>query len=243
MADHPDSPLASNAGLRWAIGLVEPLLPPELRIQQELELGELCALNPAFAAAFFAGVCSDMVLTLPAADPWRHLSARIDTPTGTLTRGDRPPDTTGAVLPDGTTFGNLASVADIIEPVFNDHLIDVAVAAIAEPLAPEAAALIAFSADGWEQAVGAANAIHLTATDSNSDSGGVVLYRVGTTAVRWCVHRRRSYITADDAWPVESAWNWAWRAGKVAVGKPWAEADIEIALAQEQIIDNSVENL
>lgn len=242
---HPTSKNPADISARWAITLVEPLLSVRRRIVAEDDMAALCRSKPAWATAFLGGVLADLVRSLPDDDPWRALSARI----GTLSTGDSPPQQTGAVRADGRVFGTWHDAEDLVGLVFATPEIDVALAAVAEPLSPAAAAVLAISAAGWEAAARALRATHALAVPAEQDLppevsypeqwragvSGRELYEVGTTALHWALFRRRSYGYTDDPWPVESCFRWGWRADQIVAGLDWPREEIEPTITAERV--------
>lgn len=221
----------------WAVSLVEPLLSLRRRNALERSLQLLCRARPAWAAIWLPGTIADIVLTLPAADDWRNLSARVVRAEGQdLLRhgGADHPDTTGAAGPGGRAFGTWRDSADLARPLFTAVAQDSALAALDEPLSAASAALLAFCADGWD--AGRAAVMALAAAEGGPDA----VYRIGVPALLWAVHRRRAYLGPEDMWPVESSFVWSFRAEQVESGLDWDVEDMRRAISQESVTEQDV---
>jgi len=221
----------------WAVSLVEPLLSLRRRNALERSLQLLCQARPGWAAIWLPGTIADIVLTLPAADDWRNLSARVVRAEGQdLLRhgGAEPPDTTGATGPGGRAFGTWRDSADLARPLFTAVAQDSALAALDEPLSAASAALLAFCADGWD--AGRAAVVALAADEGDPDA----VYRIGVPALLWAVHRRRAYLGPEDMWPVESSFVWSFRAEQVESGLDWDVKDMRRAIAQESVTEQDM---
>jgi len=193
-----------EVAVRWAVALTEPLLSTRARVAADDAMRDRCRRHPEWAATLFGGVLADVLTTLPPDDPWRHLSARV----GGIGIGTPPAAEpgTGAWLrnPEGRwqPFGTWRDAADLTGavPAAADLRADPAVAALAEPLEPAAAALLAFAARGRTESSDAVAAL---------GPHGAVVFTAGADALRWAVHRRRSYRGPGDLWPVEALTEWA----------------------------------
>ena len=100
----------------WAVSLVEPLLSLRRRSSPGAFPAAAVPARPAWAAIWLPGTIADIVLTLPAADAWRNLSARVVRTEGQdLLRhgGAEPPETTGATGPGGRAFGTWQDSEDL----------------------------------------------------------------------------------------------------------------------------------
>jgi len=96
--------------------LVEPLLSLRRRSSPGAFPAAAVPARPAWAAIWLPGTIADIVLTLPAADAWRNLSARVVRTEGQdLLRhgGAEPPETTGATGPGGRAFGTWQDSEDL----------------------------------------------------------------------------------------------------------------------------------
>jgi len=221
----------------WAVSLVEPLLSLRRRNALDGALQLLCRARPAWAAIWLPGTIADIVLTLPAADPWRNLSARVVATEGSdLLRhgGARPPETTGATGPAGQAFGTWRDSEDLARPLFTAVAQDSALAALDEPLPASSAALLAFCADGWD--AGRTAVVALAGAEGDPDA----VHRIGVPALLWAVHRRRAYLGPEDMWPVESSFVWAFRAEQVESGLDWDEQDMRRAITQESVTEQDL---
>lgn len=239
---------------RWAISLIEPLMPLTRRLVLDDELREVCQHDPAWVATWFGGVLADLMGTLPPDDPWRGLSARVVGRGEEMTRGRPPADAgTGAWRADGSAFGTYDDMSDLVTQTFSDLETDRAVAALLDGLPVNAAAAIAFASDGWQEAGRALAMIHTgsqqvalgiagrPAADTgqrrwSAASSGRVLFDTGDAAIRWAIARRRAWRLYDhDEWPIESAFNWAWRADRVAAGEQVLQATVDSGIRAEAV--------
>jgi len=195
-----------DAAVRWAAGLTEPLLPTLARVAADQAVRRHAAADPRWAVTLFAGVLADVLTTLPAEDPWRHLSARIgDLTIGTPPRTDPGPgawrrDPGGGRRP----FGTWRDAADLTGTPpggpGDDVRVDPGIAALSDPLTPRAAAVLAFAARGRAEARAAVAA---------TGPSGATEFEAAAEALRWAVHRRRGYRGPGDLWPVEAVTVWA----------------------------------
>ena len=243
----PSRPRAFDAALAWSHCLHDPLLSPRDRAVREDAMLAVCLGHPLWAATFYGGVLADLARSLPDDDPWRALSGRI----GSLTVGDLAPERDGAVKADGSRFGDASDAFDLLPLSFRTVKADPALAALAEPLSAQSAALVAFAGHGWQVTGDAVtelrNTPHPAAIPGSGSirvvsparyAQGIAGHLVRDTArdaVRWLVHRRRAYVGAEDAWPMESVFRWAWRCDQIAADLSWPVADVEPGIVAERV--------
>lgn len=205
-----------DAAATWLVAQCEPLVPTLDRAVAEEALVAEARTDPTRTAWWFAGVIADHVLTLPPADPWRSLSARVNE---TLSRGvvPKPPLMTGAVGSNGP-FGTVADGQDLVHPSFADAPTDISLAALASGISEGGAALLAFAADGWDQAARAAMALHSEHMAQTRDEREAAnkFFGAASDALRWAVWRRRAYLGHADDWTLVSGFAWLWRAEELA---------------------------
>jgi hypothetical protein len=222
-----------DVAVRWAACLTEPLLSTAARIAADDAMRARAREDPDWAVAVFGGALADVLTTLPPDDPWRHLSARIGgLVIGTPPRGEPG---TGAWRRDRAggwhRFGTWRDTADLAEPVLTepfDARSDPGVAALADPLRPEAAAVLAFAARGRAES---RSAVDAAGTD------GLSVVETGADALRWAVHRRRAYQGPGDLWPVEVMTLWAARAEDPrSVAPPVPERELIPAGAYRELV-------
>jgi hypothetical protein len=227
-----------HVAARWLIAQCEPLVPTLDRAVAEDGFVALTVSNADWVAGWFTGVITDHMLTLPPADPWRSLSARVGS---SMTRGRVPqaPSSTGAVGANGP-FGTLADGQDIVRALFSDASTDIGLAAISSGISAGGGALLAFACDGWEVASRAARLLHV---EHLSETGGDRTASAGrffadlSGAFRWAAWRRRAYLGPDD-WTVVSGVAWLWRADEIAAHGRLPEqewADLRHAVEAERI--------
>ena len=199
----------------WLVAQCEPLVPTLDRAVAERAFVAEVVKDPAWVTWWFTGVITDHMLTLPPADPWRHLSARVGP---TLTRGTlpKPPPVTGATGVNGA-FGTVADGHDIVHPSFSDAPTDVGLAAISGGLSAGGAALLAFACDGYRAAAQAAQLLHAEhlAREGDLQAAAGRFFGDAADALRWSVWRRRAYVGAMDDWTLATGFAWLWRAGEL----------------------------
>ena len=211
----------------WLITLCEPLIPTFNRVVADEAFVAQTQRDFARSAWWFGGVIADHMMTLPSADPWRHLSATVE---GVMARGmvPKPPARTGAVGRNGV-FGTVADGQDLVPPSFTDAATDVGLAALVSGISPGGAALVAFGTDGWDAAGRAALAVHAHHLAVTRDPGVAAAQFFGdaSDALLWAIWRRRAYLGLADDWTLVSGFAWLGRAEELAAtGQlPAGEAD------------------
>lgn len=242
MNDTPSTP--RDVVIRWTQTLVEPLTPLAQRSQFEKAMREACSSHPSWSSYVIGGALSDIMQSLPDADPWRQCSARL----GRKTVGEKPPVRDGARLPDGGHLGTWENFSDTLGTPGNEDLsLDPSYSPVSIDLTPVSAALVAFGAYGW-MASSEAVAATLTqgevtsAVDDLANLPGVrtlshaPVYTYGAPALRWAAYRRRSYgIGPDDPWLAESLYRWSWRAGRILGGMDWDEHMVDVRIEAERL--------
>jgi hypothetical protein len=242
---------------KWVLTLSEPLVSTSQRIAIDKEMAAFVKKSPHWAANWFAGVLTDIMSTLPPADPWRRLSGTVDLAAiyddakesaeqGRVTfqnrEGAKPLATTGAVLPDGSPFGTYTNATDLVmselgEPVHDEKLI-----AVALGMDPLAAAILALAGSNVEALAATLDKIYhrlWTAEfsgHSNVDPGAAFLEAAGS-ALQWAIHRRRAYTGNDDPFPSILGFAWMARADRVTNGG--RNIASELGLARDAKIDPS----
>lgn len=206
-----------SAAQRWAMLLVEPLVSLAQRQRIEDDFRDAARSEPDWWTVYVAGVLADIVQTLPVDDAWRTLvlgdDGAADWPLGD----------------DFPTFGTWESVTDVIEPTSDAPRLDPSFVALEVPVPPRSTGLIQVAFQGWQALVGPVRQLVLQAGIDEA-------FDVGTAAIRFAQHRRRSYgLPADDIWAVVSGFTWAWRARWVVVGRQIDEDQIQLSIRQEQI--------
>lgn len=230
MSPGPELDSARDTTVRWVQTLVEPLLPLDRRTWLEEGFRSVCVDHPAWSGIVLAGTLADMMQTLPVNDPWRRAGARL----GRWTAGERPPKQDGAVLPNGISLGTWRAFLDTFGAPSTEETIDEpSYAPVHDGLPPVAAAVLASGAHGWSTArevlTLAANraeptsALHdLIQLPGTRSLQPAPVWTYGVPALKWAIHRRRSYGTGvDDPWVQESIFRWTWRAGRVLAGGEW----------------------
>ena len=230
---------ACGACARWAITLVEPLLPIRRQEGLDARLVEAAAADPELVALWFAGVTSDVARTLPSDDAWRTV-VREDAASGVRTAPDRSGTRAGKVppaqvlseapevaqapcWPSGESFGTWRDGTDLVELVWGSPELDPGLVPLADGLSPRGARVLVASLAGWRCAW--VEAKHLVEA-----AGKLQPVHDLADALRWACWRRRAYgiPPAEDVWPYESAHNWARRAFELLEdGTEPDEAEIE----------------
>lgn len=220
-----------------------------VRAQKENDLARAFTAHREATRLFLAGMLSDMMGTLPPSDPWRALSGRVELNlVGTLV-----PDVDGAVTADGTPFGTWRDALDVTPLIHASPVDDVGLTALAaEDLHPHAAAILAASAYTWRTALAFIEAVENSGPPASQGAQVMeispgVAWQIGarahharecaTAALRWAVHRRRSYRGAEDTWVGESAFRWAWRSNRMADGRGFSDEDVTAAIVAESLPD------
>ena len=188
---------------------------------------------------------ADIAGTLPRYDPWTSLSGRV----GHLTVGPEPPETDGACHSGGQLFGTWPDGADLAALVFERPEVDATFAALADPLDPIAAGLIAFAGHGpsWREVLPAVAEAWRVITGvelPEADTAALVEARADrpwldqvTATIRWLAWRRRAYGAGEaDLWPHEACYRWASYAGEAAAGRPLDEQAIALAVSEEAVL-------
>lgn len=213
----PDPDVAAYA--RWLAGLFDGLVSPDSREANERQMQLQVQARPVLFAGFVSGVVSDLLRSLPAEDPWRHTTM-----------------IQGAVLSArGDLFGTVVDATDLIVPSHPDHRSDQRLAALDSPLSKSAALMIHLCAQSWSTA-------HETLTESiRCGLAAEELYSDGCAAIRWVLHRRRTYTGADDLYSSVVTSAWVRRARSVEEGQPWDEARRARLATQEKVPDGLYE--
>ena len=204
---------------RWLAGLFDGLVSPDSRVANECQLLLQVRARPLLFAAFVSGVVSDLLRSLPAEDPWRHT---------TLVQGT-------VLSVRGDLFGTRVDATDLIVPSHPDFSSDSRLAALDSPLSKSAALVIHLCAQSWSTA---------RETLTESIRGGLTaeeLYSDGCAAIRWAMHRRRTYTGAEDPYSSVVSSAWVRRARSVEKGQPWDEARRARLAMQEKVPDGLYE--
>lgn len=240
---------------RWVMTLSEPLLSTERRMTLDTDMAAFIASNHQWAVYWFTGSIADIVSTLPANDPWRHLSASIDLTMISMgessrdaearmsfqnPRGQPAPGGTRAVFPDGRTFGSPADSADLVLPDIGPPESDIGLVALTEPLGDLSSAIGGFATADVEFFCSALGQVwhHLWIAEfsgGTSVSAGSEFLRAVAPVLRRFIHRRRLYTGQDDPFPTLAAFSWMARADRLISGPRRISA--ELGLAQEAVIE------
>jgi hypothetical protein len=237
---------------RWAVSLCEPLIPTRQRIAIDEAMITLVLEQPTWAAAWFSGILSDHLCTLPAEDPWRNLSVNLgkefDKEPAELSISnqgrweDLGEDFNEYIenpvrLPHGESFGSIASWSDLIITDTSERGIDASMAALEEDISEEAQIMIAFAANGWRKTFDYSRTLFAQRSQTDRLAAAINLFEAGSDAVRWAIHRRRVYTGMDDGMSVLSMFVWITNADFITAGKVWPEADNRKFIADEKLDD------
>lgn len=206
----------------WVTSMGESLTDPRLALEIAGRARESFAADADRGRIWGAGVVSDVISTLPSVDPWRNLSARVRVEGGAdlvLLGAAPPPPQTGATSPSGSPFGTWQDGVDLVPPAHRNLLVDIGLIALAEPLAPQAAAFMALAASDWRSGVRALEEL---------GAGGGEVFDVVLPALRWAAWRRRVYTGPEDSYLMTTGFEWLSRASLITSGDPvddssWAE--------------------
>ena len=256
----------TNACVRWAVTLVEPLVPIRQQARLEASLAEATTADPDFVALVLAGVTSDMVRALPTDDAWRtvvllHAGGDAERP---ARPAQTPPDGPGAptvaqtaperlpeplrgsqadlppLWPDGRSFGAWDDGLDLADNVWGVPETDPFLAALVDGLTPRSARMLIAAFGGWRSAYAEARGILAAPRPDGPQPPHVEL----TDAVRWGCWRRRAYgpTPTEDVWPYESMYHWVMRANELFVaGKEPDEAEIEQYIGWNRIAEKGAD--
>jgi hypothetical protein len=136
----------------------------------------------------------------------------------------------------GDLFGTRVDATDMIVPSHPDYRSDPGLAALDPPLSKSAALMIHFCAQSWStgrEALTESIRAGLTAEE---------LYSDGCAAMRWALHRCRTYTGAEDPYSSVVASAWVRRAHCVEEGQPWDEARRARLALQEKVPDGLYES-
>lgn len=192
---------------RWIVALNEPLLETSSRVEIDEHMIELAAMHPHWFAAWASGFISDMVRSLDADDPWRHLAV-VDGQT---------------VHPDQSPFGTWVDATDVSQPSVQDIRADISLAALEHPVEDRAAEMLAVASRGWDATLTWCESNLVTAASLTPEAGRD-LFRTISSALRWAIHRRRMFAGREDHFVELSGVAWITRADKMTSGEPWDEA-------------------
>lgn len=204
---------------RWLAGLVDGLVSPDTRADNDCQMLLHTRVRPVLFAAFVSGVVSDLLSSPPAEDPWRRT---------TLVEG-----TVRSLR--GESFGSWVDGTDLLVRGHPDLRFDSSLAALASPLTRSAALLIHLCARSWSAACD---------TLREAIRGGITadeLFSDGCAAIRWALHRRRAYTGADDPYTTLVTMEWVRRANSVENDQPWDEARRARLAMQEKVGDGVYE--
>ncbi len=200
----------------WLTAQTDGLVPTARRLMLDEAMAGLCQEHSRWACWWFAGVTSDLMRALPSDDPWRHLSAGVGVGKARMTRGRWATPETGA-RGARDRFGSPSDGADLVLDVGLPPAADPGLAALADGLSDESAAVLAFAADGWKPGGLAAIAVVGSARETT--------FPVLGRCLAWAMWRHRCYAGAGDPLPMDSGQAWGWRADELAAGRDLDDAE------------------
>lgn len=190
------TPAAVSDRMRaWVTAQYDALIPTRSRVIIDEAMEELGGSDPEqrrIFVAFVAGIIYELHRSLDPDDPWRSLE---DQGEGKVPRTRL-----------GQDFGTFHSALDVLVPASRVVDFDPNLAALAQPLSPDAARLLAVASSDLD---------HLRMEVAQ------VRPSEALDAVRWLVHRRRTFTGLDDPWVLTMMETWASRAARVADGQQW----------------------
>lgn len=167
----------------WLVAQCEPLLSPADRGEIESQMQMLAKKESEIFKIFFAGLLSDLVLSLDPQDPWRRLSV----------------NEAGQVLNvRGQAFGTLADSSDVLHQTNKNPLLDAGFAAFAQSLDPACSQLIEAAGKGQNDVYTELGILEMTG------------FALGETlpSLRWVMHRRRVFSGQEDPYVILSGDAW-----------------------------------
>ncbi|MCG7308281.1 hypothetical protein [Brachybacterium sp. ACRRE] len=170
---------------QWAAGAYEPLLPISTRVDIDRRFREWTRRTPTFTIAWATGVAASILDTLPPNDPWRHPTPGFGT---------------------WRDAGDVTFIPDEEDEWDRQRmLLDLSLAAIADPMPPGAARVMAACAAGAEDG-------QFTLTDVRNQSEAtrrdMRTADIAQSIVLWSLWRRRIYRGADDEFPLSMMYSW-----------------------------------
>lgn len=204
---------------RWLVSLFDGLVSLEARAEIEEQLLEVVRTRPVMFAAFVSGVVADMLISLPAEDPWLH------------TR-----NVEGCIRSaSGFVFGCWEDGADLHSRGGSDLKSEPHLAALEESLSALAAEVVHIGSEGWNAC------FQYMSENIRLGSPADELLSHGCAAVRWVLQRRRAYMGADDGYALAVTWAWVRRANSIDMGVPWDESRRARLARQEKVPDGLYE--
>lgn len=247
--DETDVPFEADVrAARWAVAQCEPLIPTRRRIELDEQMITLILEHPTWACAWFSGVIADHLRTLPAEDPWRHLTVNlgpdfdVERPDSSIVnqgewKTTRGPYSGPVQLPNGEAFGEGSSWTDLNLNDGSDPSLDTATAAVDEEISEEARVMLAFAANGWRKPFDYSRALFTQRSTTDRLAAAISLFEAGSDALRWSLHRRRTYTGIDDTMSILSMFTWLTTADYIASEKPWPEMDNLKFIESEKLDD------
>lgn len=181
---------------QWAAAAHDPLVPMTTRVDIDRRFREWTRHTPAFTIAWATGVTATILDTLPPSDPWRTPHPGF----GTFRDGS---DVT--FVPDDEDEWDRERL-----------LLDINLIAIADPMPPGAARVMAACAASSEDGQFTLTELR-KGTESRRDA---VTADIAQSIVLWSLWRRRSYCGNDDEFPLSMMYGWLSYASAVEDGRP-----------------------
>ena len=218
---------------RWIVSLCEPLICTVERAQLDERMSTLALCNAEWVNTWFAGMLSSTVLSLPQEDPWRKLSAAFYPANGTKAHTYEfdsvpVPQVTGA-RSKGKSFGTRRDHTDMIIPEFNDWLTDLQLAAVTKGLDTWSSTLIGFAGGGFDSTRSVMNEMHAEIVDKRKahlDPATKDMFHVLSEALKYVIHRRRTYVGLDDEFVWSKGFQWIARTDQLVSGRKFSHEDL-----------------
>lgn len=191
-----DATSRRRAFAQWAAAAYEPLLPMVTRVDIDRRFREWTRRTPAFTIAWATGIAATILETLPPSDPWRS---------------------------PGPGFGTFHDGADVtFVPDEEDGwdrqrlLLDINLAAIADPMPPGAARVMAACAASAEDGAFVLSELR----NREERRRDAVTADIAQSIVLWSLWRRRIYRGVEDEFPLSMMYGWLSYAQAVEDGRP-----------------------
>lgn len=228
----------------WLISLSEPLIDTSTRASIDEDFAAFADSYSHWVHVWFSGLLYELMATLPAQDPWRHLSTRtalsnrhnVDS---VILRGT--PSGEGTFFPSGQAAGTPGDSDDLLVPELGDRSTDIGLAGLVGTPSPLTLTLIAMAGDTDPTRLVSAFAMvheHLRATADDPGQVAADFLQVAGDAVRRVLHRRRIYVGIDDSFATITGYSWMARADRVVGGT--RELVDEVGLWRDGAIENDV---
>lgn len=197
----------------WAINFVEPLFTDGMREDNRANMQASCLERPMWAAAWFAGVLSDIVGSLPDRDPWKTLSRDAD----------------GMVA--DKEFGTWTSAIDIGTPIGLDDLSRaLKYSAISTVMPSSSRDVFAAAGDGFDTC-------RECLVQRCGRNNGQAVFDIGSRSLAWACFRRRQYLGFEDNFAVQVMSSWGRLADEAVHGRDRPDESVQYVVSEK--LDNT----